>query len=239
VTLEGARRPALDTVAVVLGVLAALAVTAALVVLVWTATRQSGPPRQLVTADGRTGVVLEVPGEDRGWQVLDRDTRIAYALGADRPGVFVVAPAVFGADVCEATGQATSRAFVGLTGRLAAGLSDGAAAGRAALGATHRRVARDWLTALTRSPGGGGQPAGTGLASGRRVAADGTPARSSTAVVSLVAGSCNPPRVELTVISLRMGPSVSSAVMVRDLGVGAAGLSDVDARAILASLQRG
>lgn len=208
-----------------------LGVLAVVVVLVCSAIvlrERSDDPARVGAADppeawqvvATTYAEVRVPPPSQGWSVLDPDGVLFYADRRGEPAVGVRGPAVLDDGYCSASAGAgpSHRAFVGLVP------PHPAADLRVAAAATSAR----WVSGIAGE-----------LRSTRRTTtrlADGAPAVSSRSTIRLHdRDPCTPTRVGLHVVSTRSRAGVVSAVLVRDLGPGAA--SEATVARILTSLR--
>jgi len=224
----GLRAGPVTRLASLLGVVATTAVTVSGAVVVGVGLTRPGPGPASTTATPQavwqrlesSYGALSVPPTEQGWTVPDPGGLLFYVDDQGARVAGVRGPAVLDDGYCSSgpAGAPSNRAFVGITPPRAG----------TTLREADRHLVRSWITGIGGDPG----------RSSRTVVrlADGTRAVTSRTTIRLRdRDPCTPPRAEVHLVSTRSARGVVSAVLVRDLGPGAAG--DDVVRRILRSLR--
>jgi hypothetical protein len=137
-------------------------------------------------------------------------------------------PAVFKDGYCKGSSGISNRGFVGFT-RTATGMSAHEA---------NTDLSRDWVAAVSLNEDLKTSSPHTPLRTTEVTLGDGSTAVRSSSRITLDTGDpCDPPAVELTMVSLDTGDAVANLVLVRDVGVPGA-LSEELADQIIDTLHR-
>lgn len=183
---------------------------------------------QFVVGDRGDNALFEVPARSEGWRTESSDTVLYYVDRKGDMAVGVTGPAVFRDGYCTQTSEDSNRAFVGFT-RSATGMGAREA---------NTDLSRQWLAAVSLDEDLRTSHPHTPLRTTRVTLADGSTAVRSSSRITLDSDRpCDPPAVELTMVSLDTGESVANLVLVRDTGV-RGGLSDALADRIVGTLHR-
>ncbi|MFC4786968.1 hypothetical protein ACT8ZV_21010 [Nocardioides sp. MAHUQ-72] len=183
---------------------------------------------QFVVGDRGDNALFEVPASAEGWSLESSDTVVYYLDRQGDPAVGVNGPAVFRDGYCKKRSTSSNRGFVGFT-RSATGMGARQA---------NTDLAKEWVAAISLNEDLRTSSPHTPVRTTQVTLADGSTAVRSTSRITLSdPGPCDPPAVQLAIVSLDTGEAVANLVMVRDLD--APGTLDDDlAEKILSTLRR-
>jgi hypothetical protein len=183
---------------------------------------------QFVVGDRDDNALFEVPAGSEGWTTESSDTVIYYVDRNGDPAVGVNGPAVFKDGYCKGSSGISNRGFVGFT-RTATEMSAREA---------NTDLSRDWVAAVSLNEDLRTSSPHTPLRTTEVTLGDGSTAVRTSSRITLDSDDpCDPPAVELTMVSLDTGDAVANLVLVRDLGVRGA-LTDELADQIVDTLHR-